>query len=169
VWEWFAIDGFGFQQALVNSQKYVHLQTLPPVTGYGARVFDQGIGRSLWFVFNGDIARIADAIARFAPTRQPDLWVGTGVAAAHTASATENFAGLVERADAHRKHLATGAMVATHVKSLNGTSSTFTNDACRILSGMSHEDAVALVSGAHSVSDGAVSHAHWQQYILSEL
>src|ERR1039457_1019400 len=53
------------------------------VAGSPRRAFDQGLGRSLWFVEGADASRIAAAISSFPKARQPDLWSGVGLACAY--------------------------------------------------------------------------------------
>src|SRR5215469_17394016 len=54
--KWLAIDGLGFHEGYFHWRKYANGKTTPKrPSGYGARVFDQGLGRSLWFVMGGDV------------------------------------------------------------------------------------------------------------------
>ena len=56
--------------------------------GYARRGFDQGLGRSLWFVDGADVrAACRGRSAPFPPSRQPDLWAGLGLAAAYAGRA----------------------------------------------------------------------------------
>ncbi len=78
---WLAIDGYGFHQGYFHWRKYIQ-GILPPknLSGYSCRVFDQGLGRSLWFVKGANIHAIEEAIAQFQPQRRADLWSGIGLA-----------------------------------------------------------------------------------------
>ncbi len=46
-------------------------------------MFDQGLGRSLWFVKGANLEAIEQAIAQFQPSRRADLWSGIGLACAY--------------------------------------------------------------------------------------
>jgi enediyne biosynthesis protein E3 len=85
---WLAVDGFGFHEGFFRPDRFVRRTARHPrVEGYGARVFDQGLGRSLWFVDAADPERIAATIAGFPPERWGDLWSGVGLAAAYAGAA----------------------------------------------------------------------------------
>jgi enediyne biosynthesis protein E3 len=88
---WLAIDGYGFHEGYFHWPRYVQDQAIPNrLTRYACRVFDQGLGRSLWFVDGADVGRIPKTIGRFNPGRHADLWSGVGLACA--------YAGGVDRA-----------------------------------------------------------------------
>lgn len=175
LYEWFALDGYAFQQALQNPARFVQLHrrlnfpTLPP---HATHVMDQGIGRALWFIFSGNTARIADAISAFPAARRADLWLGLGVAAGHTASAaTDDLRRLVSLCGDFVSHFRTGALVSAHVRSLSGTRSLVTDTACLTLTGLTAVTAADIVSSAHRsvATTGAAGHAEWQKLILSSL
>ena len=50
---------------------------------YERRVFDQGLGRSLWFVKGANVAMVVSAIKAFPLARHEDLWSGVGLACAY--------------------------------------------------------------------------------------
>lgn len=78
---WLALDGYGFHQGYFQWQKYINNQKIPSeLSGYSLRVFDQGLGRSLWFIKGANLNAIVNTINQFAPHRQGDLWSGIGLA-----------------------------------------------------------------------------------------
>ena len=81
---WLAVDGYGFHQGYFHWPETVDRQRVPDrLSGYAGAVFDQGLGRSLWFVEGAEVARIAATIARFPRPRHADLWSGVGLACAY--------------------------------------------------------------------------------------
>ena len=87
---WLAFDGWGFHEGFFHWPKYIAGQPSPgKLSGYERRVFDQGLGRSFWFVNGGDTELIAQTISSFAEARQPDLWSGIGLAATYAGIASE--------------------------------------------------------------------------------
>lgn len=81
---WLAIDGYGFHQAYFQWRRFVAGREAPKnLSPYGRCAFDQGLGRSLWFVKAGDPDRIAAAIAEFDQPRRTHLWSGVGLACAY--------------------------------------------------------------------------------------
>ena len=146
---WLAVDGYGFHQGYFHRHRYIEKQLIPGrLVGYARRVFDQGLGRSLWFVNGADVVRIGAAIAAFAPTRRSDLWSGVGLACAYaggcdraTIEAVRTAAGL----DAH--HLAQGVAFAAKTRQRAGNPAEHTAIACEIICGLS-VDAAAQVTDA---------------------
>jgi len=57
---WLAVDGYGFHEGYFNWPRYVEKRELPArLENYERRVFDQGLGRSIWFVKGADVASVA--------------------------------------------------------------------------------------------------------------
>lgn len=77
-------DGFGFHVGYFESWRLGGTLPRPAVLPGLGREFDHGVGRSIWFVREGRAGDIVDAVARFDPARQADVWHGVGVAAAFT-------------------------------------------------------------------------------------
>lgn len=87
---WLALDGFGFHEAFFSTERYVHRRRewRPPSQWPGpassaARVFDEGVGRAMWFVHGANVPRLVEAVRAFVPDRWPDLYAGIGLAAAY--------------------------------------------------------------------------------------
>ena len=75
------MDGYGFHEGFFSRHRYVDEQIVPAhLSSYARRIFDQGLGRSIWFSAGADVERIAAMIAAFPQARQADLWIGIGVA-----------------------------------------------------------------------------------------
>jgi hypothetical protein len=83
---WLVVDGYGFDRAYFDTDRYVVRQTRPaayPWLGrpdYFPRAVDQGIGRALWFIAGAKPEAVAGAVRRFAAERRADLWAGVGLA-----------------------------------------------------------------------------------------
>src|SRR5215213_2987648 len=74
---WLAVDGYGFHEGYFRWRRYLGRRANPArLSGYGRRVFDQGFGRSLWFVDGAEVDRVSTTIAALPPTRHADLWSG---------------------------------------------------------------------------------------------
>jgi enediyne biosynthesis protein E3 len=82
---WLVLDGFGFHEGYFHWQKYIDNHAPPPrsLKKSAASVFDQGLGRSLWFVTGADTDRLELTIASFPEERRSDLWAGAGLACAY--------------------------------------------------------------------------------------
>lgn len=147
---WLTLDGYGFHQGFFASARYVR-QTMPPhgLTGYARRGFDQGLGRSLWFVDGADIERIASSLERFPLDRRGDLWSGVGLAAAYAGAVDEaGLERLAELAGPWRGDAAQGAAFAATARVHAGNLVPHTSAACEVLCRTDAEGAAAVVTAA---------------------
>lgn len=137
---WLALDGYGFHEG------YFHWPRISPrLTGYAQRAFDQGLGRSLWFVESMDPAHIAATIDSFPPARRPDLWAGVGLACAYAGGASfESACRLRDAAAGEWTHLAQGAAFAAEARRRAGNPTEEGDTACRGLCGMPAAKAAAI-------------------------
>jgi hypothetical protein len=71
---WLAVDGYGFDRAYFDTERWVDRQEIPasyPWQGspeYFPRAVDQGIGRALWFISGGDPAKVSAARPKALPS-----------------------------------------------------------------------------------------------------
>ena len=147
---WLVLDGYGFHEGYFHWPKYLGGQPIPKrVTGYAARAFDQGLGRSLWFIDGADVARLRQTVADFPEIRHADLWSGIGLASAYAGEICENsLKSLRDAAGAFRPQLAQGAAFAAKARCRAGNANAYTERACRALCGLSAVDAAAVTDDA---------------------
>jgi len=143
---WLVLDGYGFHEGYFHSPLAVRHHAVPRgLRGYAARAFDQGLGRSLWFVEGIDPERIAATIAKFAAGRHADLWAGVGLACTYAGGAdAAALARLVELAREHLAAVAQGAVFAAETRNRAGNPVAHCDLACRALCGMPADDAAAI-------------------------
>lgn len=143
---WLAVDGYGFHEGYFRWPAYMERQRLPRrLKGYALRAFDQGLGRSIWFVECADVKAAARRINAFAEHRRADLWCGLGLACSYAGSLQED--GLMELlrvAEGYRPELAQGASFAAKARIRAGNLAPHTQRACRILCGVSAQEAVRV-------------------------
>jgi hypothetical protein len=117
--------------------------------GFEQRVFDQGFGRSLWFVNGGNVELISKTISVFPPSRQPDLWSGIGLAATYAGTISEaSLDQLREKSGLFKPQLAQGAAFAAKARQRAGNLTDYTGLAARILCGLSADAAAKLTDEA---------------------
>ncbi len=143
---WLAVDGYGFHEGYFHWPSAVVKGRVPRgLSPYGRRVFDQGLGRSLWFVDGSEPERIATTIGTFLPERHPDLWSGVGLAAGYAggvgASELESLRSL---ASEHLPELRQGVAFAAKARLHAGNPVPHTELACRLICRMSTEDAARV-------------------------
>ena len=143
---WLAFDGWGFHDGFFHGAKYLRGHPAPKrLKGYERRVFDQGLGRSLWFINGGRPERISASIQNLAPERHGDLWGGVGLAATYAGIVSAATLGdLRERCGQHWPQLAQGAAFAAKARQRAGNISDYTNLAVDCLCGVSVSEAAQL-------------------------
>jgi enediyne biosynthesis protein E3 len=171
---WLAIDGYGFHEGYFRWRRYLGRRANPArLSGYGRRVFDQGFGRSLWFVEGAEVDRVNTTIAAFPPTRHADLWSGVGLASAYVGgidrAALETLRAMAEP---HASHLVQGAAFAAKARQRAANPAPQTELACAVLCGMSADVVAAITDIALESlpSDNAEpAYEVWRQRIRERL
>jgi hypothetical protein len=150
VLRWLVVDGYGFHAGYFRWTRYVAQQArAEALRGYALRAFDQGLGRSLWFVEGADAGRIAGRISLFAESRRPDLWSGVGLAASYAGGrGTPDLQALRAAAWPHQPHLAQGAAFAAKARERAGNPVAHTAWACQVLCGVSASEAARAADAA---------------------
>jgi hypothetical protein len=147
---WLAIDGYGFHEGYFHWHRHLKSVTPPSrFSGYAGRVFDQGLGRSLWFVEGADITRIPLVIDSFPLWRRKDLWSGIGLACAYAGALDQQrLKGLRTAAEYYLPHLAQGVAFAAKTRKRAGNPTSHTELACEILCEMSADEAAEITDVA---------------------
>ena len=148
---WLAVDGYGFDRAYFETERWVDRQEVPapyPWQGspeYFPRAVDQGIGRALWFISGADPDKVTAAVRRFADRRQGDLWSGVGLAATFAGGCSpDGLATLRKSAGDHWRELALGSVFAVKARTDAGFVPEHTALANEQLTDLSVEGATAL-------------------------
>ncbi|HEV2781530.1 MAG TPA: DUF1702 family protein [Actinophytocola sp.] len=174
---WLAVDGFGFDRAYFDTRRWVERQHVPkpyPWEGnpdYFLRAVDQGIGRALWFINGALPGRVADAVRKFAPHRQADLWSGVGLAATFAGGCAEQgLAELCAAAGPYHDELALGVVFAVKARTYAGFVPEHTRLAAATLAGLSIDAAVAIadrtaVSPDETGPGGSPAYELWRERI----
>jgi enediyne biosynthesis protein E3 len=147
---WLAVDGYGFHEGYFNWPRYVEQRAAPShLDGYEQRVFDQGLGRSLWFVKGADVSAVASTIDKLPSDRHHDLWSGVGLACAYAGgcgrAATES---LRAAAGKHLLALAQGVAFAAKTRQRAANLNSHTESVCRLICGHSAEETAAITDTA---------------------
>ena len=147
---WLALDGYGFHQGYFHWRRFIAEREIPKnLSAYGRCAFDQGLGRSLWFVMAGDPGRVAAAIAGFDPPRRTHLWSGVGLACAYAGgvegSALETLRDL---SGGFLPALQQGTAFAAKSRQRAGNPAAHTGLACGIVCGCDADQAAAVTDRA---------------------
>jgi hypothetical protein len=146
LYRWLAVDGYGFHEGFFHTRSCVSEHRLPQrLSPHAARVFDQGLGRSMWFSQGADVRRIASAIAAFPASRRADLWSGAGLAASYAGGVSRgDLESLRDQAGAYAAQLAQGAAFAAKARQRAGNPVAHTELACEVFCQMRADDAAAV-------------------------
>jgi hypothetical protein len=147
---WLIIDGYGFHEGYFYPQRTIATQQLPRhLSPTAARIFDQGLGRSLWFICGADVDRLASTVAQFPGKRQPDLWSGVGLACTYAGGCNdEEVRALSAVAAPYHVHLAQGSAFAAKARVRAGNMTAHTERACRLLCGVAAPEAADITNAA---------------------
>lgn len=159
---WLAVDGYGFDRAYFDTERWVDRQEIPapyPWQGspeYFLRAVDQGIGRALWFICGADPDKVSAAVRRFATGRQADLWSGVGLAATFAGGCPpDGLAQVRKSAGEHWAELALGSVFAVKARTYAGFVPEHTAMANEQLSSLSIEGASALADRTEVDAQGS--------------
>ncbi len=171
---WLVIDGVGFHEGYFHWRDSIRRQRVPGwCRGPAARVFDQGLGRSLWFVHGAEVTRIGMEIGQFPPPRRSELWSGVGLAACYAGGAdAASLVRLRRAAGEFLTQLAQGAAFAAKARQCAGIPADHSELACRILCGRSATEAAAITDRAlvDLPPDGEeIGFQVWRRRIRAEL
>jgi hypothetical protein len=172
---WLAFDGWGFHEGFFRPQRTITQQRRSRrLRGYELRAFDQGLGRSLWFVAGANSDEISDIIGRFENVRHPDLWSGVGLAAAYAGGVpAEGLRALISASGRYAAHARQGAAFAAKARVHAGNVAPATELAVKVLcNGLSVQEAAAVTDDALAglARDGSArDYEQWRATITDAL
>jgi hypothetical protein len=157
---WAVLDGYGFHCGFFSFRRYIAEKARPTqLAGVCRPLFDQGLGRAIWFSSGGVVSRVAQTVEAFQRDRHGDLWNGVGMACAYGGGADR--AGLDRMCDVaggYRDRLAWGAATAAWTRDLAGNQANHTDLACEVFSGVSSDEAAHVLKlGRREVAGSASS------------
>ena len=156
-------DGYGFHEAFFKPERTVRRRLRPRLSGYALRAFDQGVGRSLWFVDGASPERIAATIATFDEERRSDLWSGVGLACGYAGGLpADAIAEFHTRSD--RGPFAQGVVFAAAARECAGNSDDATAIACLTVCHVTPAVAAAIADEVRERSD---SYESWRRGIAT--
>lgn len=143
---WVVVDGYGFHEGFFRRRRYIDQRAVPThLSPYARRLFDQGLGRCIWFSSGGVVDLVTSIIAPFPEDRHAEIWSGVGLACAYAGGATrEEVERLLEIARPYRPLLARGAAVASQGRLKAGNMAAHTEMACQVFCGLSSRQAAQI-------------------------
>ena len=171
---WLVVDGYGFHEGYFGWPRYVERQIISErLSGYERRVFDQGLGRSIWFVKGAQVAAVASAIDAFPIARRDDLWSGVGLACGYAGGCGRAaIEWLRSAAGRHLPALAQGVAFAAKTRQRAANLNSHTETVCRLICGLYAEQAAAITDVALEdlrAEDGLPAYEKWRRRIQDKL
>lgn len=174
VFRWMVVDGYGFYKGFFSRRRYLEEKTVPSyLSPYARRVFDQGLGRSIWFAMGENIDQVTTMIATFPEARHADLWSGVAFACAYAGSPMDRKALEALRAAAgpYRPQLALAGTLAAKRRYGFGHITPHTELACQVFCDLSGEMAAQIANDAleNIPADGIEApHKIWRERIEAQ-
>ncbi len=171
---WLAVDGYGFHEGYFDWPRYIERREIPArLHGYQRRAFDQGLGRSIWFVKGADVATVASAINAFPSARHDDLWSGVGLGCAYAGGCGRvAIDSLRATAIEHLPALAQGVAFAAKTRERAANLNTHAEAICRLIWGRSAQETAAITDAAleNLRADGELpAYEVWRRRIQGQL
>ncbi|MCW1408224.1 DUF1702 family protein [Rhizobium sp. 1AS11] len=167
-----ALDGWGFHDCYFGRTEVGNgsgRNVVRLVGAAGARSWDQGAGRALWFISGGSIADAVGLINRASPDRHPDLYAGLGLALTYAGgidpAAAKEFRSTAGR---YGRNLAQGAAFAleAHVRASTDHSDILAMAAA--ITGRDADSVVAIVRSMMPTQLGTRGGASSKSWVLYE-
>lgn len=129
-------DGYGYYEGMFRRRKTIDNKELSDWEDVlTLENYYQGLGRSIWYVFNANCSKVAEVIAAFPLHLQPHLWRGIGIAVSYTGGC--EHAGLLQLlsgAGSSAEELRKGAQLAIESRRMSGTITSATETPLRVWS-----------------------------------
>jgi len=173
VFRWMVMDGFGFYKGFYTPQPWIERQKVPAHLGpYARRVFDQGLGRGIWFARDENIDRVAATIAAFPESRRADIWSGASFACAYAGKPLERagYERLYVAARPYGAQLALAGTLAAKRRLGLGHITDSTDLACNVFCGLSAFEAAGVANdilAALPTETSVPLHQVWRERITA--
>jgi enediyne biosynthesis protein E3 len=147
---WLVVDGYGFHEGYFGWPRYIEQQAIPArLNSYERRVFDQGLGRSLWFVKGADVESVVSTINAFPSARHHDLWSGIGLASAYAGGCDRRaIDSLQVAAGKHFPAFAQGVAFAAKTRQRAANLNAHTETICHVICRQSAAEVAAITDEA---------------------
>lgn len=166
-------DGCGYYDGSFKHRRTVTNQELPVYLPAAALpMYDQGIGRSIWYTEKTDIHKIRSKIETFATGRHGDLWRGVGIAVAYVGGCNdEDLKTLLKYAATNAVQLAYGAGLAARSRTMANTMTADTDRSSRLWFALTADDVQTITFGHTNIANATSEeiYCNWIKHIEERL
>jgi len=157
------LDGYGYYDGMFRQRQTIKNKKIPEgIDSVSLHAYDQGVGRSLWYISQGETDKLKSMITVFPATRHPALWRGIGVATAYVGGFNEtDLNSVFSLASDNQVSLMIGICLAARARSKAGAMTHDTEMACNICCKMSATKAAELTIKAEPDTHDANAYAGW--------
>lgn len=129
------LDGIGYYHSLYKGRSTLKNKTVPPaIEGKNLDLFDQGVGRRLWYMAKGNEQEAIELLHNFAASRHGALFRGIGIACGYVGGCKEHqLKYLKEISASHLGQLQFGITLAGVSRVISETVTPDIDLACRII------------------------------------
>jgi hypothetical protein len=129
------LDGYGYYYGLLRSRISVqNIQIPDDINKDLLFAFDQGLGRSLWYLSKGDLEKLMTMLEKFPDERKPNLWRGIGIASAYLGGIdAPTYHKLNQLAVNNHKQFVVGVLVAINTRMQSNSFTKYIQTACTML------------------------------------
>lgn len=86
------LDGYGYWYGLFRRRLTIRTQSIPEnITPELQIGFDQGVGRAIWYISKGEVAKVVNIINHYSEDRRANLWQGIGVASTYVGGCSDKL------------------------------------------------------------------------------
>lgn len=132
---WRVFDGFGYYSGLFRRRETVRQQQYPPYFhDEGKAGFDQGLGRSFWYLASGDAERVQELVRILPQERHRHLWRGVGLAMSYVGGIdASGIQKVLQNAGNHASAVRCGALLALEGRKKSNTTDAFSETIAQTL------------------------------------
>jgi len=129
------LDGVGYYHALYKGRSTLKDKAVPPsIQEESLRLFDQGVGRRLWYVAKGNEQEVIELLHNFPVSRHGALFRGIGIACGYVGGCEEHqLTYLKEISEGNLEQLQFGITLAAISRIISDTATPDIDVACRII------------------------------------
>lgn len=171
-WSPAMLDGYGMHSAYFHWKGTVIDQQYPmSFSDRQCRLFDQGIGRALWYASSGSVRRLQQLIELFPLQRRIDMWHGVGVSMAHSGGVEcSDMRRLRRSARASLSYLQQGVATAAKVRMEEHFIPDFTQGAFEIICNANINELMRLLDSEPPTDIKAgVKLLTWQDFVRRQI
>ena len=148
------MDGFGYYEGIFRKRKTIWEMQVPAnLKKTWLHAYDQGVGRSIWYICQADCNKISVMMRGFPVSRHKDFWRGIGTACCYVGGFDENFLKRLRKiSSVHQDQLAVAAALVSATRTEAGSPSRYIELACEIWCNCSQKDALEIAETAKRYS-----------------